>query len=64
MLELVLDHTVYDLGYVLDSQGTQTGLALGLLDAVVMQGEGVASYIQTNEKTANNNFQNIIKDLY
>ena len=64
MLELVLDHTVYDLGYVLDSQGTQTGLALGLLDAVVMQGEGVASYIQTNEKTANNNFQNIIKDIY
>lgn len=64
MLELVLDNTVYDLGFVLDSQGVSTGLALGMLDAVVMQGEGVASYIQTNEKVANNNFQNIIKDIY
>lgn len=64
MLNLVLDNTIYDLGYVLDSQGTTTGLALGMMNAVVIDGQGVASYIETNEKKANNSFQEIIQNIY
>lgn len=66
VLEMVLDNTVYDLGFTLDSAGTTTGLALGMFDTVVCENlsTNVASYIETNEKAANNAFQNIIKDIY
>ena len=64
MLEIVLDNTVYDLGYTLDSEGIQKGKGLGIMDAVVLNGEGVSSYVQQNEAAANNAYQNIIKDIY
>lgn len=64
ILNRILDNTVYDLGYVLDSQGTTTGLALGMMNAVVFDGAGVASYIEQNERKANNSFQEIIQNIY
>ncbi len=66
VLELILDQTVYDLGFTLDSVGLGAGLALGMLKTVVIDNVStdVVSYIRQNETYCNDQFQTILKEIY
>ncbi len=66
VLQLILDYTVYDLGYNLDANGATAGKATGLLNNVVYQNmsTNVASYIEQYEDTIRREFEQTLSEIY
>lgn len=66
IFNMYLDNRYYDLGYILDSVGIESGKAIGLLTNVVVENlsTDVASYIEQYEDSCNTQFQEIISEIY
>lgn len=65
VLLLIIDSVMYDLGFSLDT-GKTSGLALGMLERVVVEGKSysVANYISANEEQIAENFRLQIQNLF
>lgn len=66
VLQLILDNTVYDLGFNIDDNGATAGKASGMLRTVVYQNmsTNVASYIEQYEDTIRKEFEQTLSEIY
>ena len=66
VLELILDNTVYELAYNLDSVGLTSGKGVGMMREIIIENAGtdVASYVQNNEETFKKAMEAVIADIY
>lgn len=66
ILNMLLENTVYDLGFQLDQQGVTTGKALNMFQTVILENRStnVTSYIRSNLESCLKAFEEQIANIY
>lgn len=66
IFNMYLNNGVYDMGYILDSSGLESGRAVGMFKTVIIENlsYNVSSYIEEWEEACNTKFQETLQEIY